>query len=124
MVFLPNNSLIFVDVTTEHERHITAVAGSVVIFNCTLDVDCFTGGVLWERYEPSSNRREIWYNGQNINPEFQSSGASLANDTTHGWSALTISRIRLRDRGRFKCYVAGSGRKCQMSFQLTVAGEI
>jgi len=113
--------------TAEHSatrgHNITAVAGSAVSFNCTLDVDCFTRPVRWVQYASSSSYPVHLYTGRTVSSSLNSSGGSVVNDPTRGWSALTLPRVRLTDRGRFHCRVTGI-QKCQMNFQLTVTGKI
>jgi len=124
LALLQNINLLSVDVTTEHSLiRTTAVAGSVVTFNCTLDVDCFTQPHRWEKYVPSSDQPKNWYVGQ-VAPKLNSSGVSVTNDLPRGWSVLSISPVRLGDRGRFRCYVPGwDVQKCQMNFQLRITGK-
>jgi len=102
-------------------RKVTAVAGSVVNFNCTLDVQCFNQSVRWvkrRKYTQPVN----WYNGGAVNPSLKLRNISFVDDVTHGWSMLTIHQVRYEDQGHFLCQVSTIN-GCKMTFQLTVTGN-
>jgi len=119
----------FICVTTEclpgREHHVTAVIGSAVRFNCTLGVNFSTRRVRWLHHSASYGPvmgYNIWYNGVKCNPLVQSRGVSVEVNPTHGWSVLTITRVRLADRGTFRCYVVNL-QQYQVNFQLSVTGN-
>ena len=128
-VFFTLCELMSICVTTEclpgREHHVTAVAGSVVSFNCTLEVNFSAHRVRWVHHSPSYGPvgYVIWYNGGRYNPFVESRGVSVEDNATHGWSVLTIPRVRLEDHGRFQCFVFDLEQQYQVNFQLSVTGN-
>jgi len=119
----------FICVTTEclpeREHTVTAVIGSAVSFNCTLGVNFSTRRARWLHHSPSYGPVmgfKFWYYGGKINPSLDSRGVTVENNPTRGWSVLTIPRVRLADRGRFRCYVVDLA-QYQVDFQLSVTGN-
>ena len=98
-------------------------AGSAVVFNCTLDETCVNQSVFWYHYSASDTKLALWYKRQRYSPTVESRGVTVNEDTSRGWSVLSIPRARLEDGGRFHCYVAAPNH-CQMNFQLTVTGNL
>ena len=106
------------------ERFVTrvAVAGSVVNLNCTLDVNCANKSFRWTHESVFDARSVIWYKNSRLHSEPQSRGVNVEDESAHGRSMLTIPRARLRDSGKFHCYVIGL-QHCDMNFQLRVTGN-
>lgn len=105
-----------------YRYNVTAVAGSAVSFNCTLDVKCSIQRVQWRKYLPSSNVPNIWSIAGRIHPSVESRNMSVEDNPTRGWNVLTIPRTRLADHGRYRCFVAGE-QQCQVNFQLSVTAS-
>jgi len=101
--------------------NVSAVKGSVVRLNCTLDAQCFNHSVRWTRYA-KSDQVVIWYSGLTVHPSLRSNNVTVDDDPVQGWSMLIIPRARLADSGRFHCHVTGVER-CEMNFHLQVAGK-
>ena len=104
------------------ERNVIAAAGSLVTFNCTLDVKCLNRSIGWRRYLLSSDAPVLWYNGRRLRPTLASSGVSVEDSPTHGSSVLTILQVGLSDRGSFQCFVGGL-QQCHVNFRLSVTGK-
>ena len=108
--------------STVRTVNVSAVSGSAVRLNCTLQPACFIHNVRWTHY-PLSSDTVIWYSGQAVHSSLESTGVTVESNSTLGWSVLIIPRVKPADRGRFHCHVTISER-CQMNFQLTVTGNI
>ena len=109
--------------TTSRERNAIAAVGSVVIFNCTLDVKCLNRSIGWRRYLLSSDAPVLWYNGRRLHPSLAFSGVSVVDSPTHGWSLLTIPGVTFKDYGSYQCFVDGGLEECHTNFQLSVTGK-
>jgi len=114
----------FIVVSEQEKRsqNVSAVAGSAVSLNCTLDVNCSVLQVRWEHYSPSyESGYSPWCRGNRTHHSVVSRGISVENDPANGWSMLTIPRVILTDGGRFRCVVVNS--QCEMNFRLSVTGN-
>ena len=109
--------------TTSREHNVIAALGSIVTFNCTLDVKCLNRSIRWKQFLPSSNVPILWYNGRRLRPTLASSGVSVEDSPTHGWSVLTIPAVTFKDYGSYQCFVDGGLEECRMNFQLSVSGK-
>jgi len=103
-------------------QNVAAVAGSVVSFRCTLDVNCSTERVRWVHNSPSYVvEYDIWYKEGTYDPFVKSRGITVDDNPTQRWSVLKIPGVRLTDHGRFQCLVVDT--PCGMNFQLSVIGN-
>jgi len=109
--------------TTSREHNVIASVGSTVTFNCTLDAKCLNRSIRWKQFLPSSDAPILWYNGRRLRPSLASSGISVEDSPTHGWSALTIPAVGFEDYGSYQCFVDGGLEECRMNFQLSVSGK-
>jgi len=101
-----------------------AKAGSVVIFNCTLntDNDCTNQSIVWNHYSAFRAKEELWYKKSRYNSILNSSNVTVKEDSAHGWSVLNIPKVRLENRGRFRCDMI-SHSQCHVDFLLIVTGK-
>jgi len=83
-----------------------AKAGSAVIFNCTLDSSCVSRLIDWTHYSAFDTKPVLWYRRARYNHILESTGVTVEEDAARGWSALSIPRVRLADRGWFHCHLS------------------
>ena len=96
---------------------IVAEVGDDIILPCHLEppVDAISTAVEWLRPDLKPKYVHVWRAGQDLldsqNPSYKGRTSVSINKPKHGDILLKLSKVKLSDRGTYRCFIPTLGRE-------------